>query len=300
MPVSSPLMNRTEAVPVAAQTAPRPAMTRGGGAAAFPVRRAFQPGPIALSDPCVKYIHLCKFYTYRERTCIKNIRRAICPDSCDTSKTLLDYSRLAVLPDFGTRIAIRKASRTEHRARKKKKNNLNALDGKESIMVSSRFILSALLAAALTGGALVTDSMARSRDNSFDDSYSCEGCPGGYGPGYGWNRNAALSPEQQDKYTKIVSEYAKRMDPIQDQIFIKRQELRALQNSTNPDVKAVRETATELTKLNNQLGDLHDEMARRIEKEVGEPAGEARSGGYGPGYHMRGHGMGYGHGMGRY
>ena len=94
-------------------------------------------------------------------------------------------------------------------------------------MVSSRFILSALLAAALTGGALVTDSMARSRDNSFDDSYSCEGCPGGYGPGYGWNRNAALSPEQQDKYTKIVSEYAKRMDPIQDQIFIKRQELRA-------------------------------------------------------------------------
>ena len=169
-------------------------------------------------------------------------------------------------------------------------------------MRSSRFILPALLSAALTGGALVTDSMARSH-YSPDSGYGCEGCPGGYG--YGWNRGAALSPEQQEKYTKIVDEYAKRMDPLQDQIFVKRQELRALRNATNPDVKAVRETATELTKLNNQLGALHDEMAQRLEKEVGEPAGaDTRPNGYGPGYHMRGHGMGhgmgYGHGMDQY
>ena len=87
-------------------------------------------------------------------------------------------------------------------------------------MRSSRFILPALLAAALTGGILVTDSMARSH-YSPDSGYGCEGCPGGYGQG--WNRGAALSPEQQEKYTKIVDEYAKRMDPLQDQIFVKRQ-----------------------------------------------------------------------------
>ena len=100
---------------------------------------------------------------------------------------------------------------------------------------------------------------------SPDSGYGCEGCPGGYGQG--WNRGAALSPEQQEKYTKIVDEYAKRMDPLQDQIFVKRQELRALRNATNPDVKAVRENSVELNvKLNNQLGALHDEMAQRSEK----------------------------------
>lgn len=62
-------------------------------------------------------------------------------------------------------------------------------------MRSSRFILPALLAAALTGGVLVTDSMARSH-YSPDSGYGCEGCPGGYGQG--WNRGAALSPEQQE------------------------------------------------------------------------------------------------------
>ncbi|WP_165065944.1 periplasmic heavy metal sensor [Desulfovibrio sp. ZJ200] len=160
-------------------------------------------------------------------------------------------------------------------------------------MKSPRFILTALLAAALAGGVLTaTDSMAR--PHFTDSGYGCYGCPGGYGPGYGWNGNSGLTSEQQEKYTKIVQDYARRMEPIQDQIFVKRQELRALRNATNPDVKTVRETATELTKLNKQLGDLHDEMAQRIEKEVGRPAG-ANSGNYGPGYH---HGMGYGCGMG--
>ena len=41
-------------------------------------------------------------------------------------------------------------------------------------MRSSRFILPALLAAALTGGVLVTDSMARSH-YSPDSAYGCEG-----------------------------------------------------------------------------------------------------------------------------
>ena len=68
-----------------------------------------------------------------------------------------------------------------------------------------------------------------------------------------------------------MDEYAKRMDPLQDQIFVKRQELRALRNATNPDVKAVRETATELTKLNNQLGALHDEMAQRLKRKWVNP-----------------------------
>lgn len=171
---------------------------------------------------------------------------------------------------------------------------------KEFEMKTTRFVLPALLAAALTGGVLTTDSMARPYNDSYGNSYGCDGCPGGNGTGRGWHRGPSFSPEQQDKYDKIVEDYAKRMDPIRDQIFVKRQELRALRNATNPDVKAVRETATDLTKLNNQLGDLHNEMSQRVEKEVGQPAGPAAPQGYGPGYHHRmGYGMGHGM-MGQY
>ena len=47
-------------------------------------------------------------------------------------------------------------------------------------MRSSRFILPALLAAALTGGVLVTDSMARST-TALIPATAAKRCPGGYG-----------------------------------------------------------------------------------------------------------------------
>lgn len=38
------------------------------------------------------------------------------------------------------------------------------------------------------------------------------------------------------KYYAIVADFAKQMEPVKDQMFIKRQELRALQNAANPDL----------------------------------------------------------------
>ena len=100
------------------------------------------------------------------------------------------------------------------------------------------------------------------------------GCPGmGWGHkghhGHGFYR--AMSPEQQAAFDKIVDDFSPRMEPLRDQIFVKRQELRALRNASNPDVKLVRQTAEELVKLHNQMADLHDEMMDKIAKEVGFP-----------------------------
>ena len=59
-------------------------------------------GTLPVEGPCVKYKHLCKFYTGLEPACIKNIH--LC--SGLTFKILFNYSILAILSKFGTHIAI--------------------------------------------------------------------------------------------------------------------------------------------------------------------------------------------------
>ena len=170
-----------------------------------------------------------------------------------------------------------------------------------------------VLMAVLAGGSLVaTESFAgphhggpRHGDGyGYGPGYDGRGygpCPG-YGPGYdgpdfrggcpgmGWGHGRhghgfgyrAMSPEQRAAVDKIVNEYSPRLEPLRDQIFVKRQELRALRNASSPDVKQVRQTAEELAKLHNQMADLHDEMMEKISREVGFPDGPAGRPGNGP------------------
>lgn len=63
-------------------------------------------GTLPVEGPCVKYKHLCKFYTGLEPACIKNIHLR----SGLTFKILFNYSILAILSTFGTRIAILEAT----------------------------------------------------------------------------------------------------------------------------------------------------------------------------------------------
>ena len=154
-------------------------------------------------------------------------------------------------------------------------------------MKTNRIALVAILAAAMmTGSALSAYSQpnpaggmpANMREMS---GYSEDGgpCPG-FGPGMHENGmhggmmgygHGSLTPEQRQKYRDIVADYAKKMEPVKDQMFIKRQELRALQNAANPDIPAVRAAATELLQLRKQLCQMHEEMTQQIEKEVGAP-----------------------------
>ena len=158
-----------------------------------------------------------------------------------------------------------------------------------------------VLMAALAGGTFfAADSFAGPHHGGprHGDGYGYGPCYGGPGygpgcdgpafrggcPGMGWGHRGhhgygfgyrAMSPEQRAAFDKIIDEYSPRMEPLRDQIFVKRQELRALRNASNPDVQQVRQTAEELVKLHNQMADLHDEMMDKISKEVGAPDGYA-------------------------
>ena len=95
---------------------------------------------------------------------------------------------------------------------------------------------------------------------------------GHHGHARGWGYRA-MSDAQRAKFDKIMEEFAPRMEQLRDSIYVKRQELRALENATNPDVKAVREAATEMARLRNEMADLHDALGDKLAAEVGVPEG---------------------------
>ena len=143
-------------------------------------------------------------------------------------------------------------------------------------MKSKNIAIAAILAATLMGSAITAYSQpgpAGDMPEGMREMGGCMGempCPGMQG--HGMMGRGAYTPEQQQKYDAIVAEFVKQMEPVKDQMFIKRQELRALQNASNPDIAAVRATATELLQLRKQLGQMHETMTQRLEKEVGKPA----------------------------
>ena len=143
-------------------------------------------------------------------------------------------------------------------------------------MKSKNIAIATILAATLMGSAISVYSQpapAGDMPDGMREMGGCQGempCPGMQG--HGMMGRGAYTPEQLQKYDAIVAEFAKQMEPVKDQMFIKRQELRALQNAANPDIAAVRATATEMLQLKKQLGQLHETMTQRIEKEVGKPA----------------------------
>ena len=145
-------------------------------------------------------------------------------------------------------------------------------------MNTSRVMIPALLAAALIGGTMTSDAFAgphhRGQGNGYGPCYGygdggCwEGGWGHHGHARGWGYRA-MSDAQRAKFDKIMEEFAPRMEQLRDSIYVKRQELRALENATNPDVKAVREAATEMARLRNEMADLHDALGDKLAAEVG-------------------------------
>lgn len=153
-------------------------------------------------------------------------------------------------------------------------------------MNSRKLILSTLLAAAMMGSAIGGAAIAAPRHEMPREAQEMGGADD-FGPGEGMRGmpcgGMALSPEQQQKYEAILDEYSKKMEPVKDQLFIKRQELRALQNAADPDIPAVRTAASELLQLRKQLGQMHEEMRQRLQKEVGKPDVPARPNNAAPG-----------------
>lgn len=138
-------------------------------------------------------------------------------------------------------------------------------------MKNFRLLLPVLAALALTVST-ASPGLARHSDSSvMRPCVECPECFGHRGHGFHMGKRPKLNAEQQKKYDAIVEEYSKKMDPLRDQAFVKRQELRALQNAANPNLEAVRKTATELRSLQQQLRELHLEMSQKLRTEVGKP-----------------------------
>ena len=65
---------------------------------------------------------------------------------------------------------------------------------------------------------------------------------------------------------RLVDDFNAKAEPLRDQMFIKRAELRALENSTNASKADVDKTAREFLDLRKQMRDLHDKLVQDMEK----------------------------------
>ncbi len=87
----------------------------------------------------------------------------------------------------------------------------------------------------------------------------------------GWDRDdyygrPDFTPEQLKTLDKLMEDFNAKAEPLRDQLFVKRSELRALENSTNADQATVEKTAREYLNLRNQLRDLRDKLAKDMEE----------------------------------
>lgn len=145
-------------------------------------------------------------------------------------------------------------------------------------MKSSKLILPAALTVFLAGGALASQAMAAPHDDHGGrheaaahggQGMEMGGCPMMSGGGMHGGMHKNMTPEQREKMRVIMNEADAKLSPLRDQLFVKHQEMRALQNATNPDVKAVSQKAGEINALREQMRKERKAMGDRIDKELG-------------------------------
>ena len=88
-------------------------------------------------------------------------------------------------------------------------------------------------------------------------------------PGMVKHVKGQLKPEQVAPFDAALKDYSKKIEPTQLALFVKHEELKALQHATNPDVKAVSKTATELAQLFSKLKSEREAFEDKITKDFG-------------------------------
>ena len=147
-------------------------------------------------------------------------------------------------------------------------------------MKSSKIILPILLTAIMVG------TTAYSTTAAAMDSKMGMGCCGMMGgsemgpmmlhmgmgaisPGMVKHVKGQLKPEQIAPFDAALKDYSKKLDPLQQALFVKNEELKALQHAANPDVKAVSKTATELAQLVSKIKSEREAFEDKIAKDFG-------------------------------
>lgn len=148
-------------------------------------------------------------------------------------------------------------------------------------MKSSKIILPILLAATMVGTAANT-TQAAGMDGKMAMMEGC-GMMGGSDmgpmmqhmgmgaipPGMVKHIKGQLKPEQIAQFDAALKDYSKKIEPLQQSLFVKHQELKALQHASNPDVKAVSKTATELVQLFSKVKSEREAFGDKIIKDFG-------------------------------
>ena len=147
-------------------------------------------------------------------------------------------------------------------------------------MKSSKIILPILLAATMVGTTAYSTTAA-AMDSKM--GMGCSGMMGGsemgpmmqhmgmgaISPGMVKHVKGQLKPEQIAPFDAALKDYSKKLDPLQQALFVKNEELKALQHAANPDVKAVSKTATELAQLVSKIKSERETFEDKIKKDFG-------------------------------
>ncbi|CAK7001018.1 MAG: hypothetical protein DELT_00028 [Desulfovibrio sp.] len=112
----------------------------------------------------------------------------------------------------------------------------------------------------------------------------------------GWFQ--ALAPEKQAAVSALFDEHRTKMEPIREQLWIKRTTLDALSANPNTEPKKIEALVTEMAGLRKQLYTERKALADRVEKETGFRMPYGKGGGFGYGHRGRHHKGGYGKGHG--
>ncbi len=145
-------------------------------------------------------------------------------------------------------------------------------------MKSSKIILPILLAATMVGTTTYSTNAA-----AMDGKMGGCGMMGGsemgpmmphmgmgaIPPGMVKHVKGQLKPEQVAPFDAALKDYSKKIEPTQQALFVKHEELKALQHATNPDVKAVSKTATELVQLVSKIKSEREAFEDKIIKDFG-------------------------------
>lgn len=147
-------------------------------------------------------------------------------------------------------------------------------------MKSTKIILPILLAATMVGTAACSTTAS-----AMDSKMGMGGCGmmggsemgplmphmgmGAIAPGMVKHIKGQLKPEQMGQFDAALKDYSKKLDPLQQALFVKHEELKALQHASNPDVKAVSKTATELAQLVSKIKSERESFEDKIIKDFG-------------------------------
>ena len=88
-------------------------------------------------------------------------------------------------------------------------------------------------------------------------------------PGFDGKMPQKITDEQRAKYYAICKEFEPKLRELNDQLFVKKNELEALKHAVQPDVAAVRATAQDIVTLRNEKRAVEQAKEDSIAKECG-------------------------------